>query len=78
MMEHRFHHRFLIRDVEEAYANVSKINKMNFMDNIMSKNDNIEQLYTQYLNKLQITEKVLYKFEFEYKDLLETDSLYFQ
>lgn len=80
MMEHRFHHRFLIRDVEEAYENISKINKMTFMNNMMVKNDNIEQqqIYEQYLKQLKITEKVLYKFELEYKDLLEPNLLYFQ
>ena len=80
MMEYRYHHRFLVRDVEEAYANISKINKMTFMDNMVAKNDNIEQqqIYEQYLKKLKSTEKVLYKFEFEYKDLLEPNSLYFQ
>ena len=53
---------------------------MTFMDNMMVKNDNIEQqqIYEQYLKQLKITEKVLYKFELEYKDLLEPNLLYFQ
>ncbi len=75
MMEYRYHHRFLVRDVEEAYANISKINKMTFMDNMMTKNDND---YEKCLKQLEITEKVLYKFELEYKDLLETNELYFR
>jgi hypothetical protein len=76
MMEHeyRYHHIFLVRDVEEAYANISKINKMSFIDNMIAN----EQLYEEYLKKLQITENVLYKFELEYKDLLESDLLYFK
>ena len=72
--EYRYHHIFLIRDVEEAYANISKINKMTFMDNMIAN----EQLYEQCLIKLQITENILYKFELEYKDLLEPNLLYFK
>jgi len=71
--EYRYHHRFLVRDVEEAYANISKINKMTFIENMIAN----EQLYEQSLAKLQITENVLYKFELEYKDLLEPNLLYF-
>jgi hypothetical protein len=51
---------------------------MTFMDNMVFKNDNIDQLYTQYLEKLQITENILYKFELEYKDLLEPKLFYFK
>jgi hypothetical protein len=72
--EYRYHHIFLVRDVEEAYANILKFNKMTFLDNMVAN----EELYEQSLTKLQITENILYKFELEYKDLLEPNLLYFK
>ncbi len=77
IMEYRYHHRFLIRDVEEAYANISKINKMKYIDILNDSNSNSNDNYEKCLKQLQTTENILYKFELEYKNLLEPKSLYF-